>query len=63
MNVPATLRSEGFCSTRGCLVVLETLSLCCRSCLPFGKLGNDDFCEVSLVVSFLFYIGFCRFPV
>jgi hypothetical protein len=40
-------------------VVLETsFALCCRSCLPFGKLGNDDFCEVFLVVSFPFLYRF-----
>uniref|UniRef100_A0A0E0FNH1 Uncharacterized protein n=1 Tax=Oryza nivara TaxID=4536 RepID=A0A0E0FNH1_ORYNI len=30
--------SEGFCSTRGCWVVMETL----LKLLAFGKLGNDD---------------------
>uniref|UniRef100_A0A0E0BR79 Uncharacterized protein n=1 Tax=Oryza glumipatula TaxID=40148 RepID=A0A0E0BR79_9ORYZ len=40
------LRSEGFCSTRGCLVVLETSFIMLSKLLAFGKLGNDDSCEV-----------------
>uniref|UniRef100_A0A0D9YB96 Uncharacterized protein n=1 Tax=Oryza glumipatula TaxID=40148 RepID=A0A0D9YB96_9ORYZ len=43
---PFRLRSEGFCSTRGCLVVLETSCIMLSKLLAFGKLGNDDFCEV-----------------
>jgi hypothetical protein len=31
-------------------------AFCCLKLLAFGKLGNDDLCEVSLVASFSFSV-------
>ncbi len=39
-------------------MVLETSCIMLSKLLAFGKLGNDDFCEVLIVASFSFFYRF-----